>query len=177
MTAALYITPFVNSSYLGYNSSVMAKQKSKATQTKQITNRRARHDYELGDSLVVGLELSGRETKALRMGHGQLRGAYITVKDDQLWLLNAAINGSSGIPIPEEEQTRTRRLLAKRREIDALIEAKQQGRTIVPLQMLTSGRFIKLKIAVGKGKKLYDKRQTLKARDESRTINRALKQH
>lgn len=154
----------------------MAKQKRNAQQTKQITNRRARHDYELGDSLVVGLELTGRETKALRMGHGQLRGAYVTVKDDQLWLLNAAINGSAGIPIPEEEQTRTRRLLAKRREIDALIEAKQQGRTIVPLSMLTQGRFIKLKVAVGKGKKLYDKRQTLKARDESRAINRALKQ-
>ncbi|HWT55921.1 MAG TPA: SsrA-binding protein SmpB [Candidatus Microsaccharimonas sp.] len=151
--------------------------KKKSAQTKQITNRRASHDYELGDSLVVGLELSGRETKALRMGHGQLRGAYVTVKDDQLWLLNAAINGSAGIPIPEDEQARTRRLLAKRREIDALIEAKQQGRTIVPLQILTQGRFIKLKIAVGKGKKQYDKRQTLKARDESRAINRALKQH
>lgn len=154
----------------------MAKQKrNRAHQTKQITNRRARHDYELGDSLVVGLELTGRETKALRMGHGQLRGAYVTVKDEQLWLLNAAINGSAGIPISDTEQVRTRRLLAKRREIDALIEAKQQGRTIVPLQILTQGRYIKLKIAVGKGKKLYDKRQTLKKRDESRQINRALK--
>jgi SsrA-binding protein len=154
----------------------MAKQKrNHQSQTKQITNRRARHDYELGDSLTVGLELTGRETKSLRMGHGQLRGSYVTVKDEQLWLLNAAINGSSGINIPEEEQTRTRRLLAKRREIDALIEAKQQGRTIVPLQILTQGRYIKLKIAVGKGKKLYDKRQTLKKREESRQINRALK--
>lgn len=157
----------------------MAKQKrksqSKPSQTKQITNRRASHDYELGDGLVVGLELTGRETKALRMGHGQLRGAYVTVKDEELILINAAINGSSGIIIPADEQTRARKLLAKRREINALIEAKQQGRTIVPLQILTQGRYIKLKIAVGKGKKLYDKRQTLKARDESRTINRALK--
>jgi len=55
--------------------------KKKANQTKQIVNRRARHDYALGDSLVVGLELTGAETKALRMGHGQLRGAYVTVKD------------------------------------------------------------------------------------------------
>jgi SsrA-binding protein len=153
----------------------MAKQKQQ-NQVKQITNRRARHDYELGDSLVVGLELTGRETKALRMGHGQLRGAYVTVKDAELILINATINATSGIPIPEDEQTRARKLLAKRREIDALIEAKQQGRTIVPLQILTGGRYIKLKIAVGKGKKLYDKRQTLKARDESRAINRALKQ-
>lgn len=154
--------------------SPMAKKKS--NQPKMISNRRARHDYELGDSLVVGLELTGRETKALRMGHGQLRGAYVTVKDNELLLINATISPSSGIIIPESEQTRARKLLAKRREINALIEAKQQGRTIVPLDMLTQGRYIKLRIAVGKGKKLYDKRQTLKARDEGRQINRALKQ-
>jgi len=141
-----------------------------------IQNRRARHDYELGDSLVVGLELTGRETKALRMGHGQLRGAYVTVKGDELILINATINGSSGIPISEEEQTRARKLLAKRREINALIAGKQQGKTIVPLDILTQGRYIKLRIAIGRGKKQYDKRQTLKARDENRTINRALKQ-
>jgi len=151
----------------------MAKKRSH--QTKTIVNRRARHDYELGDSLVVGLELTGREVKALRMGHGQLRGSYVTVKGNELQLFNATINGSRGIPIPEIEQTRSRKLLAKRREIDALIEAKQQGRTIVPLEMLTNGRFIKLRIAVGKGKKQYDKRQAIKKRDESRTINRALK--
>ncbi len=152
----------------------MAKKK-KAPQAKRITNRRARFDYELGDSLTAGLELTGAEVKSLRMGHGQLRSAYVTVKDDQLWLLGAAINGTSGVPIDEQTQTRTRRLLAKRREIDALIDAKQQGRTIVPLELLTQGRYIKLRIAVGKGKKLYDKRQTLKKRDESRAINAALK--
>lgn len=149
--------------------------KKKQDQTKRITNRRARHDYELGDSLVVGVALSGAETKALRMGHGQLRGAYVTVKDDELYLLNATISPSSGIPISESDQTRSRKLLAKRREIAALVEAKQQGRTIVPLEMLTQGRYIKLKIAVGKGKKQYDKRQTLKKRDEDRRINAALK--
>src|SRR5450631_3021889 len=109
----------------------MAKKKSH--QPKTISNRRARHDYELGDSLVVGLELTGRETKALRMGHGQLRGAYVTVKDNELLLINATVSPSAGIPIDESEQTRARKLLAKRREIKALIEAKQQGRTIVPL--------------------------------------------
>ena len=149
--------------------------KKKQGQTHAIQNRRARHDYELGDSLVVGLELTGRETKALRMGHGQLRGAYVTVKEGELLLINATVSPSAGIPIAESEQTRARRLLAKRREISALIEAKQQGRTIVPLEMLTRGRFIKLRIAVGKGKKQYDKRQTLKRRDETRQINRALK--
>jgi len=151
--------------------------KKSAAQTKRITNRRARFDYELGDSLLVGVELTGAEAKSLRMGHGQLRGAYVAVKDDQLWLINAAINGSSGIPITESDQTRTRRLLAHRREIEQLIESKQQGRTIVPLELLTQGRYIKLRIAVGKGKKHYDKRQSLKARDESRDINAALKNH
>lgn len=149
--------------------------RKKAHQPKTITNRRARHDYELGDSLVVGLELTGRETKALRMGHGQLRGAYVTVKEDELWLINATINGTTGIPISESEQTRARKLLAKRREIKALIEGKQQGRTIVPLEILTQGRYIKLRIAVGKGKKLYDKRQTLKKREQERQSQAAVK--
>ncbi|MDB5169805.1 MAG: SsrA-binding protein [Candidatus Saccharibacteria bacterium] len=151
----------------------MARKKPNAP--KQITNRRARFDYELGDSLVVGVELTGAETKALRMGHGQLRGAYVTVKQEELFLINAAINGTSGVPIEESEQTRARKLLAKRREIAALIAAKQQGQTIVPLELLTGGRYIKLRISVGRGKKLYDKRQTLKARDENRSINAVLK--
>ena len=155
----------------------MAKNKPPKTKqkTKQISNRRARHDYELGDSLVVGIALSGAETKSLRMGHGQLRGAYVTVKDAELLLINAAISPSSGIPISENDQARPRKLLAKRREIDKMIEAKQQGQTIVPLEILTGGRFIKVRISVGRGKKLYDKRQTLKKRDENRNIQAAMK--
>lgn len=152
----------------------MAKKKQQTT--KVIQNRRARHDYELGDSLIVGVELSGREVKSLRMGHGQLRGAYVTVKDDELWLLNATINGTTGIPIPETEQTRTRKLLAKRKQIDSLITEKQQGKAIIPTEMLTNGRFIKLRISVGKGKKQFDKRQTLKKRDDERATNAAIKQ-
>ena len=151
----------------------MAKKKS--TAPKSIQNRRARHDYELGDGLVVGLELTGAEVKSLRMGHGQLRGAYVTLKADELFLINAAINGTNGIPIAEADQTRARRLLAKRREIDRLVAAKQQGNTIVPLELLTGGRFIKLRISIGRGKKNYDKRQALKARDESRNIHAVLK--
>ncbi len=149
--------------------------KKKQNQTKQILNRRASHDYELGDSIVVGVALTGAETKALRMGHGQLRGAYVTVKDNELWLFNAAIIGTSGIPISDTDKTRNRKLLAKRREIDALIEAKQQGRTIVPLQVITQGRYIKIRIAVGKGKKNYDKRETLKRRDAERRVQQVVR--
>jgi SsrA-binding protein len=149
--------------------------KKKPNQPHKITNRRARHDYELGDSLVVGIELTGAETKSLRLGHGQLRGAYVTVKGDEIFLINASIAGTSGIPIGESDQTRARKLLAKRREIEALIAAKQQGKTIVPLEILTQGRFIKLRISVGRGIKRYDKRQTLKKREQDREAARATK--
>ena len=152
----------------------MAKKKPQPTKT--ISNRRARHDYTLDDSLLLGIILTGAETKALRHGHGQLRGAYVTVKDDELWLINATISGMPGIPIDESQQTRTRKLLAKRKEIDKLISLKHQGQTIVPLEILTRGRYIKIRIAAGRGKKLYDKRQTLKARDQGREAKAAIKQ-
>jgi SsrA-binding protein len=152
----------------------MTKKKA-VNKPKSIQNRRARHDYELGDSLVVGLELTGAEVKSLRMGRGQLRGAYVTVKDDELYLLNGTVTGTNAAVLTEQEQTRSRKLLAKRREINALIEAKQQGRTIVPLELLTGGRYIKLRIAIGLGKKKYDKRQVLKRRDVERDIRRVLK--
>ena len=151
------------------------KKAAKQSGAKLIQNRRARFDYELSDGLVVGLALSGAETKSLRMGHGQLRGAYVTVKDNELLLINATINGTTGIPISETDQTRARKLLAKKREIAALIEAKQQGRTIVPLEILTQGRYIKLRIAIGKGKKHYDKRETIKKREQDRQSRAAVK--
>jgi SsrA-binding protein len=144
----------------------------KTPQTKKIVNRRAKFDYELGDSLVVGLQLTGAETKALRMGHGQLRGAYVTVKVGELWLINSQINSAKGVIISESDETRSRKLLAKRREIDHLVEAKKDGRTIVPMELLTQGRYIKLRIAVGRGKKRYDKRETIKRRQEERDIAR-----
>lgn len=150
-------------------------KKKSAKQPKVISNRRARHDYELGDSLTAGIVLSGGETKALRMGHGHLRGAYVTIKDGELWLINATIVGTSGVYVPENEQTRSRKLLAGKREIEHLMDAKQQGRTIVPLEILTAGRYIKVRIAIGKGRKLYDKRQNIKSREESRRMNAAIK--
>lgn len=141
----------------------------------KIVNRRARFDYELGNDLVVGIVLTGKETKALRQGHGQLRGAFVSMKNEELWLNNATINNGKTFTIPEEEQTRARKLLAKRKEIDGFAAAKQQGRTIVPLEFLIGGRTIKLKIAIGKGKKSYDKRDSIKKRDLSREALRNLK--
>ncbi|MGH7237038.1 MAG: SsrA-binding protein SmpB [Candidatus Saccharimonadales bacterium] len=149
--------------------------KKKPNQAKSISNRRARHDYELGDSLVVGISLTGTETKNLRMGHGQLRGAYVTVKNDELFLINATVSGTGSMPIAEADQTRARKLLAKRREITKLIESKSRGNTIVPLEILTGGHYVKLRIATGKGKKKYDKRQSIKQREESRRMAAAVK--
>lgn len=150
----------------------MHMAKKKPAGDKRITNRRARFDYELGDSLVVGLQLTGAETKALRLGHGTLRGAYVTIKDNELWLINAKISSARGIKIPDDAQSRTRKLLAKRAEIDRLIAAKQQGNTIIPLELLTGGRYIKLRISAGKGKKSFDKRETIKRRQQERDIAR-----
>lgn len=141
----------------------------------KITNRRARFDYELDDSLLVGLQLTGAETKALRFGHGQLRGSYVIVKNSELWLVGARISSSQGVPIAEHEQLRSRKLLAHAKEINRLMESKHQGNAIVPLELLTRGRYIKLRIAVGKGKKRYDKRETLKRRQQERDIARQVK--
>ena len=153
----------------------MAKKKA-ASKPKSIQNRRARHDYAIDDSLLVGIKLTGAETKALRHGHGQLRGAYVTIKDNELWLINATISAMPGIPISESDQTRTRKLLANRKEIDKLIALKQQGQTIVPLEIKTTGHYIKLRIAAGRGKKHYDKRHAIKERDESRQMRADIKQ-
>lgn len=139
---------------------------------KRIVNRRARYDYELGDSLSVGLVLSGAETKALRLGHGQLRGAFVTIKDGELWLTGAQISPAPGIYITPDDQIRSRKLLAKKREIDQLTAARKEGRTIVPLEIQTGGRYIKLKIAIGKGKRRYDKREIIKRRQQERDARR-----
>lgn len=151
----------------------MAKKSTNTT--KQIRNRRARHDYDLGDGLVVGISLTGGETKALRMGMGNLKGAYVNTRDGELWLVNATITGNDSVRVAEEDKTRNRKLLAKQREIDDLMSAKQQGQTIVPLEFLTKGRFIKLRIAAGRGKKRWDKRETIKKRDQERSNQQELK--
>lgn len=148
--------------------------KKKRHATGKIVNRRAKYDYELGDDLVVGIVLTGRETKALRQGHAHLRGAYVTTKGEELLLTNATIASGRTFSIPEDEQTASRTLLAKKKEIAALIAAKQQGYSVIPLEFITSGKYIKVRIAVGKGKKRYDKRETIKKRDQMRDARRSL---
>jgi SsrA-binding protein len=143
------------------------------SQAKQIVNRRAAFDYFLGDEIVVGVVLTGAETQAARLGHVQLKGSYVTINGGELWLINASFsvrNNEKGNHKSVDD--RTRKLLAHRSQINRLIEAKKQGLTVVPLKLLTSGRYIKLIIATGRGKKKYDKREVIKKRDIERE-NRA----
>ena len=148
----------------------MAAQKKKQQKARAIVNRRASYDYALDDELVTGIALTGREVRAARDGRVQLKGSFVTIRNDELWLNNASFSLVLNTKNVTETSVDTspRKLLAKRREIDELADRRQSGMTIVPLRLLTQGRHIKLVIALGKGKKNYDKRQSIKQRDQER---------
>jgi SsrA-binding protein len=148
----------------------MANKKKPAKKPSAIVNRRASFDYALDDELVAGVALTGREVRAARDGRVQLKGSFVTIRNNELWLNNASfsLNLNSKNAGETTVDTSPRKLLASRRQIDELQDRKQQGMTIVPLRLLTQGRFIKLVIALGKGKKNYDKRQAIKKRDQER---------
>lgn len=153
-----------------------AARNKQTNQSSAVTNRRARFDYELGDELVVGIELTGPETKAARLGHVTLKGSYVSVQGGELWLTNASFSLASherggGRTVDD----RPKKLLAHHKEIDRLSTSRQQGYSIVPTKLLTKGRYIKLVIALGRGKKTIDKRETIKKRDLDREQRRAAK--
>ena len=158
----------------------MPGKKKSLSKPSAVVNRRATFDYAIDrdEELVVGLALTGPETRAARDGHIQLKGSFVTIRNNELWLNNASFS----IKVNERNKvgarsidTSPRKLLAKRKQIDALAARKQAGMSIVPLRLLTKGRFIKIVIALGKGKKTYDKRETLKRRDQERDASRAIK--
>ena len=122
-------------------------------------NRRAHYDYELGDELTVGMVLAGPEVRAIRDNHVQLKGSFVTVREGELWLNNLTLGADT---------VRNIKLLATRKQIAGLMREKVAGSTIVPVRLLGGSRYIKLVIAVGKGKKKYDKRETIKKRDIDR---------
>ena len=155
----------------------MANKKKKQNKPQAILNRRASFDYALGEELIAGVALTGRETRAARDGRVQLKGSFVTVRNNELWLNNASFSLKLNTKGEGETSVDTspRKLLASRKQIDALAAQKQEGMTIVPLRLLTKGRYIKLVIALGKGKKNYDKRQAIKKRDQDRENARALK--
>ena len=155
-----------------------ARKKSVKAAPSSIVNRRARFDYELGDELVAGLVLTGMETRAAREGHIQLKGSFVTIKNDELWLNNASFSlklNERGNPNARTIDTEPRKLLASRKQIDTLANKRKEGMTIVPTKLLTAGKYIKLVIALGKGKKNYDKRETIKKRDQDREHQRMMK--
>lgn len=150
--------------------------KKKPSTSGAVRNKRVTFDYELKDSFVAGIVLSGAEVKSLRMGSASLQGAFVNIKDGEAWLMNSTV-----IPmktnvehLPSEVQVRNRKLLLKGKELEQLIEAKNQGYTIVPVKILTKRHFIKIEIAIARGKKQYDKRQSIKKRDTERDSRRNL---
>lgn len=142
-----------------------------------IQNRRARYDYTLHDEFSVGVMLTGAEVKAARSGNASLKGSYVTIKNSELWLTNASFSVLHTEPGKSTRvvETGPRKLLANKKEIAQMLAAKDQGLTIVPLNMTTRTRFIKLKIATAKGKKQYDKRETIKRRDQEREAARLIR--
>lgn len=131
----------------------------KKTSDSVTVNRRAHFDYQLGEELSCGMALSGPEVRLIRDHHVQLKGSFVTIRNDELWLNNLTLGADTA---------RNIKLLATKKQIHALEREKVAGSTIVPVKLLGGGRHIKLIIAVGKGKKKYDKRETIKKRDIDR---------
>lgn len=143
-----------------------------------LRNRRAAHDYELSDFLEAGLVLQGSEVKSLREARGSLQEAYVQLKNGEVWLVGATIREYAWANQFNHSPTRERKLLLHSEEIHKIaIRVEQRGFTIVPIQLyLTKGR-VKLQIALGKGKKEYEKRESQKQADDRREMDRAIKDH
>jgi len=140
-------------------------------------NKKVRFDYEVLETFDAGLELHGLEVKSLKGKQGSLEGAYVIVRGGEVYLIGAHIPPYQPKNTPENyDSYRNRKLLLTKKEIQELIgKEKRVGLTIVPISLYTKGNKIKLKIAVAKGKKKYDKRQTIKKRDIERDLGRTLK--
>ena len=126
---------------------------------------------------MAGLVLTGMEVRAAREGHVQLKGAFVSMRNGELWLNNASFSlrlNVRGQANTRSIDTSARKLLVNKRQLTRFTEAKKQGMTIVPTKLLTSGKFIKVVIALAKGKKTYDKRETIKRRDQDRETRRQL---
>ncbi|MEO7217489.1 MAG: SsrA-binding protein SmpB [Gemmatimonadaceae bacterium] len=138
-------------------------------------NRRASHDYQLLETWEAGIALTGTEVKSLRDGKANISDAYGIVRDGEVYLLNLHISPYERGGYVNHEPTRTRKLLLHRKEIRKMIGAvERQGLTLVPLEMYFKGGRAKVAIALGKGKKLHDKRDDARKRDDERDMARAM---
>lgn len=139
-------------------------------------NRKARFDYEILKTFTAGIELLGLEVKAAREGKINLRGAFIAVRGSEAFLIGAEIPPYQPKNAPKEyDATRARKLLLTKNEIHELSGAEStKGLTIVPLSVYNKGRFLKLDLAIARGKKQFDKRESIKKRDVEREFKRSL---
>lgn len=138
-------------------------------------NRKAHHEYHLGERFEAGLVLTGTEVKSLRTGRASLADAFATVDDGEVWLRNAHIPEYAFGTWTNHAARRNRKVLLHRREIEKLERATTaSGRTIVPLALYFLDGYAKVELAVGTGKKAWDKRQTIAERDANRDAAREL---
>lgn len=140
-------------------------------------NRQARYLYEILETYEAGIELKGTEVKSIRDGKANLRDGYALIRNGEAWLLNVHISPhSTASAYFNHDPRRTRKLLLHKQEIRKLIgKVEQQGLTLVPLKMYLKKGFVKITLGLGKGKKLHDKREDLKQRQDKREMARAMK--
>lgn len=144
-----------------------------------VQNKKVRLNYEILEEFEAGIELFGHEVKSLRSKRGSLEGAHVTVRGSEAYLLNANIPAYQPSNTPSGyEPERNRRLLLTKKELGELSGLEsQKGLTIVPISVYNKGRKLKLQIAVVRGKKKHDKRETIKKKDVLRDIKRDFKKH
>jgi len=139
-------------------------------------NRRATFDYEIGERLVAGVVLLGSEVKSVKAGFASLKGSFIALRDGEAFLFNAHITPYAHAANKTDiDPTRNRKLLLHRRQLDKLVQQKQSGLSVVPTALLLDKNLVKVEIGIGRGKKRYDKRETIKRRDTARELARSIK--
>jgi len=142
------------------------------------TNRKAHHDYNILETFEAGIALLGSEIKSVRDNRVSLGEAYVKADGGELWLVGAHIARYEAASYMSHEPTRARKLLMHRKEIRILLgKLAEKGLTLIPLRMYIKERTAKLEIGLGRGKKLYDKRETIMRRESDREIERTLKRH
>ncbi|AIE73826.1 MULTISPECIES: SsrA-binding protein SmpB [unclassified Synechocystis] len=153
----------------------MAKEKERIKIVSD--NRQARFLYEILETYEAGIELQGTEVKSIRAGKVNLRDGFALLRDGEVWLMNVHISPyDKSSQFFNHDPRRTRRLLMHNWEIRKLIgQVEQKGLTLVPLKMYFKGSWVKIALGLGKGKKLHDKRETLKRRQDDRDMARAMK--
>lgn len=138
-------------------------------------NRRARHEYDIQDTLEAGLVLTGTEIKSVRAGKVQLQDAYARIQEGEAWLHNMHIAPYEQGNLANVEPVRPRKLLLHRKEIDRIYgKAQEKGLTLVPLEIHLRHGFAKIELAIAKGRKLWDKREAIANREAARDQQRAL---